>query len=203
MSRKKNKKIITKDISNINYNIKKKVALLVYSSLPKFYDLFFYQEKNLIDSIIKQLNDKNSELGNTKVFFSKKELIGILSFYDIKEAAIRQSISLKIMVNDLNNNKEIFYKLNKYRKLINNNEENSFYLARIAVNPKYRRCGFGKILMNKFEKKALSKSFNKLSLHVYSANIPAFEFYKKQGYIQGSLSKKNKSFILMKKCIKL
>ena len=61
MSRKKNKKIITKDIRNINYNIKKKVALLVYSSLPKFYDLFFHQEKNLRDSIIKQLNEKNSE----------------------------------------------------------------------------------------------------------------------------------------------
>ncbi|MBN2515536.1 MAG: GNAT family N-acetyltransferase [Deltaproteobacteria bacterium] len=57
-----------------------------------------------------------------------------------------------------------------------------FYLYSIAVFPKYRGQGLGKILLEAVELKAKKQGFNTISLDVNGENTRAITFYKQAGY---------------------
>ncbi len=57
-----------------------------------------------------------------------------------------------------------------------------FYLSNIAVYPKYRGRGIGKILMQKALEQAKKQGYNTMVLDVEKYNNPAISLYKKLGF---------------------
>lgn len=53
-------------------------------------------------------------------------------------------------------------------------------IVRVFVDPMLQRCGFGKLIMDKLEEKALSLGIDVIKL---DASIPAKKFYDALGYI--------------------
>ena len=53
------------------------------------------------------------------------------------------------------------------------------HIMRVFVNPKFQKRGFGKLIMNKLEEKAISSGINKVKL---DASLPSKTFYDTLGY---------------------
>ncbi len=56
-------------------------------------------------------------------------------------------------------------------------------IATIAVNPKYRKMGYGDILMEKIEEIAMEELCETISLEVRVDNVEALGLYEKHGFI--------------------
>jgi ribosomal protein S18 acetylase RimI-like enzyme len=56
------------------------------------------------------------------------------------------------------------------------------YLMTFGVTPHARQRGLGTFVLSKIEEELNSKKFDVLSLHVKTDNIPAINFYKKNGF---------------------
>ena len=63
-------------------------------------------------------------------------------------------------------------------------EEKGLYLERIGVNVNYTNCGVGSKLMECAGDIATKQGINYLRLFVVDFNIPAINFYKKNGFVQ-------------------
>jgi GNAT superfamily N-acetyltransferase len=53
------------------------------------------------------------------------------------------------------------------------------HILRVFVNPKFQKQGFGKLIMNKLEDKAISSEISKVKL---DASLPSKTFYDSLGY---------------------
>jgi len=60
--------------------------------------------------------------------------------------------------------------------------EGSFYLSTIAVKPEFRCQGIGTQLLKMTQNRAKEEGFSHLSLIVWSDNLTAIHFYKKQAF---------------------
>ena len=56
------------------------------------------------------------------------------------------------------------------------------YLCNMAVEPEYRRRGFGAMLLEAAEAAVLSTGYKSMYLHVRHADPPAVQLYRKYGY---------------------
>ena len=54
------------------------------------------------------------------------------------------------------------------------------HVRRVFVTPEYQKCGYGKVIMQKLEEKALSAG---ISIVTLCASIPSKEFYDSLGYV--------------------
>ncbi|MEG0927133.1 GNAT family N-acetyltransferase [Chryseobacterium sp.] len=59
---------------------------------------------------------------------------------------------------------------------------NSFYIENILVNEKYRRQGFGIILIKNAIKEARSLNCRVIELETQNTNYPAIQFYRRMGF---------------------
>jgi ribosomal-protein-alanine N-acetyltransferase len=64
------------------------------------------------------------------------------------------------------------------------------YIRSIAVKPKFRRRGIGKLLLDAIENIAQKNKNEKLSLHVRLSNHDAIEFYHNNGFKDIQIFKK-------------
>jgi GNAT superfamily N-acetyltransferase len=53
-------------------------------------------------------------------------------------------------------------------------------IARVFIEPEFQKCGFGKLIMQKLEEKALSQGINIVKL---DASLPSKKFYDLLGYV--------------------
>ena len=127
-----------------------------------------------------------------------ESVIGIYSFYNSNESTIRQSVSLKMMVDHFQVDNLIYQKIKKYKNLVDESTKNTLYLSRISVNPDYKRQGFGGRLLKYFESHSEIHGINEFSLHVRKSNQSAISFYKKNGYVFNFLES-DKTYRLMVK----
>lgn len=61
--------------------------------------------------------------------------------------------------------------------------KNKFYINQLYVLNEYQGKGIGKKLLNIAEEEASRNKFKKICLAVMSENLPAFKWYKSQGFI--------------------
>ena len=61
-------------------------------------------------------------------------------------------------------------------------EPDSFYIAGVAVDARYRRLGIGGMLLEMAEAKCREKNLEKLSLICFEANSVALNLYRRLGY---------------------
>lgn len=62
-------------------------------------------------------------------------------------------------------------------------------IARIAVNPTFRRIGVASSLMEELKRKCLENGINKIMLDVRESNIAAISFYEKCGFMKDGIRK--------------
>ncbi|MBR0137224.1 MAG: ribosomal protein S18-alanine N-acetyltransferase [Erysipelotrichaceae bacterium] len=56
-------------------------------------------------------------------------------------------------------------------------------LARIAIDPEYRRQGYASLLMDHVEQTAINDGCENIALEVRVSNLPAIRLYEKKGFI--------------------
>ncbi|MHA1576197.1 MAG: GNAT family N-acetyltransferase [Candidatus Thorarchaeota archaeon] len=59
---------------------------------------------------------------------------------------------------------------------------NDAEIAPVGVNPKFRRQGFGKVLLSRAIYASHEKGINRMILELDTSNVPAFELYKSFGF---------------------
>lgn len=59
---------------------------------------------------------------------------------------------------------------------------NTLYIENLFVSESFRRKGIGKLLIKKVIELSRQKNFRHLELETQNTNVPAIEFYKKQGF---------------------
>lgn len=59
---------------------------------------------------------------------------------------------------------------------------NSLYIENLIVSESFRRKGIGKLLIKKVIELSRQKNFRHIELETQNTNVPAIEFYKKQGF---------------------
>lgn len=60
---------------------------------------------------------------------------------------------------------------------------NTLYIENLIVSESHRRKGTGKLLIKKVIEISLQKNFRHIELETQNTNVPAIEFYKKQGFV--------------------
>ena len=65
-----------------------------------------------------------------------------------------------------------------------NNSASSIFLTRLGVDPKYSKIGIGSIMLKNLIYETIRKNIQYLRLFVVDTNIPAINFYKKNGFKQ-------------------
>lgn len=68
------------------------------------------------------------------------------------------------------------------RKVQSTKRERKFGILAIAVDPKYRSAGVGRLLMAEAEKIAAEQGYKKMRLSVHPGNIRAVRFYEQSGW---------------------
>lgn len=63
-------------------------------------------------------------------------------------------------------------------------------LARIGVDPQYRKKGYGNILLNELFQRASSQECEFMTLEVRESNVAARHLYEKNEFVQVNISKK-------------
>ena len=63
-------------------------------------------------------------------------------------------------------------------------EDHSYYICGMAVDPEHRRKGIGTALMAEAEKGCRELGFRKLSLIVFEQNVEARRLYERSGYME-------------------
>jgi ribosomal protein S18 acetylase RimI-like enzyme len=172
-------------------------AVLIYQSFSEYYDLFSHNRKSLVDSIRNQLFEEYSEVGNTKALSNSNEIAGAYSWYQAEEMQERQMISLRMLLDTMDPNHDVFQVLQAFKQGVGDVADSSFYLARIAVRESSRRLGYGKKLLLDFEEEALAHNRSVVSVHVRSSNERAIQFYCSAGY--EVTSSKNLGYYSMQK----
>lgn len=80
----------------------------------------------------------------------------------------------------------------------NNSVDKIAYISMIAVKEKYRKQGFGLLLLQECEKNAKVSAMKTINLEVLLENTAAIEFYKRNGFI---CKEKRATALLMSKDI--
>ena len=62
------------------------------------------------------------------------------------------------------------------------------FMFQLYIHPQCRGKGYGREAMTAFEKEALSRDFNALSLHVFATNGDAHRLYQSMGYSASSIT---------------
>jgi ribosomal protein S18 acetylase RimI-like enzyme len=70
-----------------------------------------------------------------------------------------------------------------YLKTMEVEKENRFYISSVYVLPRFQGSGFGGHLMKKAEAQALLWGVNEVWLGVMTQNIPALEWYRRNGFV--------------------
>lgn len=179
---------------------RKPISELIYNSLPLFYDLFSSDRDRLTDAISEQLGDSHSELSSIRILTSEGEAVGVTCAYESIELEARQSASLKLLIDCLPKNKEIFLYLRKFTMELETLQDEGLYLARIATDKNRQYEGLGSILLEDIVQRARSQQDANIVLHVNKNNYPAIKFYQKHDFkfVENTLY----NFRVMKRAIK-
>ncbi|MGK7938685.1 MAG: GNAT family N-acetyltransferase [Crocosphaera sp.] len=134
----------------------------------------FLKDNTLENILASEIEKETGSLSylDTEVAELNSKIIGIINSGDAKEQGITQE-----MID--------FYpseKLNWLQELFSTKIEGSLYVYILAVDSHYRKQGIGKNLMNHVKNKARKQNISSISLTVWSDNIDAIKFYKKQGF---------------------
>ena len=63
------------------------------------------------------------------------------------------------------------------------------HITNIAINPNFKRMGFGSFLLKHVLDFCISENINSLTLEVRKSNTPAIELYKKYGFAESGIRK--------------
>ncbi|MBF0383793.1 MAG: GNAT family N-acetyltransferase [Magnetococcales bacterium] len=149
------------------------VARLVYSAVPKFYELFGLSITELCPHIAKQIGKKNGELEHGYTLLQNNKVMGTYIAYPAREIKTRQFFGLYAM------QKSLGIKLPAFNIALDDPPVDSFYLARFAVVDEAKGKGVGKTVLNHYIGAA---ELPLLSLHVHSSNRSAIKFYHHHGF---------------------
>lgn len=86
---------------------------------------------------------------------------------------------------DINFWKKIYWRLiGAFNKVKEQEKSKEFILVSIGVSKDFSNKGFGKILVEEFEKEARKRNYQFIKLSVFSDNINAIKFYEKLNYVK-------------------
>ena len=160
----------------------KKIAKLIYSSDLNIYGAMFNDEmcaKKVLEELIPK-NTINISVKNLVVAEYENSIVGMLCFieddyFDDKKAYKNAFSKLKIDIPKYFD--EVF---NVYwKKIINENFKNSYYISNVAVDKDYQNLGIGKMLLNYFKE---THSDKPIGLDVVKNNESAINAYIKSGF---------------------
>ena len=160
----------------------KKIAKLIYSSDLNIYGAMFNDEmcaKKVLEELI-PTNTINISVKNLVVAEYENSIVGMLCFieedyFDDKKAYKNAFSKLKIDIPKYFD--EVF---NVYwKKIINENFKNSYYISNVAVDKDYQNLGIGKMLLNYFKE---THSDKPIGLDVVKNNESAINAYIKSGF---------------------
>lgn len=160
----------------------KKIAKLIYSSDLNIYGAMFNDEmcaKKVLEELI-PTNTINISIKNLVVAEYENSIVGMLCFieddyFDDKKAYKNAFSKLKIDIPKYFD--EVF---NVYwKKIINENFKNSYYISNVAVDKDYQNLGIGKMLLNYFKETHRDKP---IGLDVVKNNESAINAYIKSGF---------------------
>ncbi|MBF0193625.1 MAG: GNAT family N-acetyltransferase [Magnetococcales bacterium] len=160
--------------SQLNDTQRLKVARLVYSAVPEFYKRFGVSITTIAPHIAKLIGKKNTELEHGYTLLSNKSVLGAYNAYPAKELKMRQMFGLLALTKSLDK------KLPSFTHELTEPPDDSYYLARIAVDESVLRQGVGEKLLNHF---IAETELPLLSLHVHITNKTAIAFYHRHGFI--------------------
>lgn len=164
-------------------------ARLIISSFSEFYDLFGFSDEILTEYIIQEIQETSSEVGYTECLIIVSEVGGIISCLPASKLKMAQLSSLVRFQRGITDGSldTVMASLKKHAASVAPINSNSFYLSRIAVDPTFRRQGFGKKLLARLEK--LGEAYGELTLHVNSSNSVAISLYESYGFSKTSDTK--------------
>ena len=181
--------------------MKKKIlnnlSRLVFISFVEYYKNF--KKKKLLLNLISKdiLTNKEGEISNyIYVLNKKKNITGAIFYYNFDEFKKRSLSSLF----KLKPSKQTFFKIVKISNKIERKIYNrSLYISRFAIFKRFKRMGYGSILINKIVKLGKKNKKKKILLHVNIYNKQAIKFYKKKFFLFSSKSKKYRYKLMYRK----
>lgn len=127
--------------------------------------------ENVLASEIQQETGTLSYV-NTNVAELNNKIIGIIKSSDPKEQVVTPEMKEFLSPEKLDWLNDLFSSMIK----------EGFYINSLAVHSNYRQQGIGTQLINEVKNQAKKQNISLLSLTVWSDNMTAIEFYKRQGF---------------------
>ncbi|MBF0195515.1 MAG: GNAT family N-acetyltransferase [Magnetococcales bacterium] len=159
------------------------VARLAYTIMPEWYDLFGVPVDILYTHIAGQLGEKNTEFENGFALLNAKGVAGFYTAYPGREMNDRKFFTLFSFVKSFlpEQRKTFKDKVLDLKAHLFPVHEDSYYLARIAVDNAWRGQGVADKLLSHFNN-TIDQTL--MSLHVQSDNKKAISLYSRHGYIE-------------------
>ena len=174
-------------------------AQLVIAAFPEFYRSLQIPRDRLESAISADLaSEEPSECSDAICVLSESSSpIGVLAAYRGSEMHNRQRASMFTLASSIDDDaiEDVFERVAIHAGTLPEIPDESFYLARIAVEDAYRGSDVADQLMRAFE--ANGQGFPILSLHVLASNRRAIRFYQRHGY---EVRASGSAYAMMSKC---
>ena len=155
-------------------------AVLVYSSLPAFYDVFASFGAPVHAVIARSFHVRGTSLQDATLALDARDtVVGVVAHLDLSELTRASYADLQLLLRASDGEPDqLRDALHSYSQKVPLIPGTGRYLARFAVSPSMRGSGLSHLLLDRFEDEGASAFY----LHVHRDNKRAISFYRRRGY---------------------
>jgi ribosomal protein S18 acetylase RimI-like enzyme len=176
------RRLMRTEVTNFGVETRLVLGELVYAALPEFYDKILLPKDMLFRLLADQIDDPDTELGETYAFWDHQSVLGVLSVVPSEALRGAQTSGTIMLVRELNREQRAIFQ----RASLGYSEQveplaslSGKYLPRLAVAPAARGRGVARALM-----KHIIDLYGQelIALHVARRNTAVINLHSSLGF---------------------
>jgi hypothetical protein len=173
-------------------------AELVYAASREFYESVSSSHDAVRENLAQQLQDGDSELGESIIITLGESFGGISVYYPSEETKTRRLVSLRHLVNVSNPRPNMLELLRSFKTIVEPIPMPRYmYWVQLGVTSDFRRLGVASMLASAMEHDSKSRRFEYICCHVSRENTASLRMQLGRGYAR--ISQDEYQFIALAK----
>ena len=156
-------------------------AELARQAFEDFYALFTSDRRRLLPALAAQFREF-SELNQLVIALENGKVVGIGSYYDVRERPKRQMAGMRLLLEAADDHIASAKRVREFSRNFEDPGERGAYISRFAVAQQKRGGALASELLQTVESVLVDRGLDQVSLHVRRDNARGIGFYRKCGF---------------------